>query len=391
MPTIHLSQEGGTAGAHKQYLICAEVTLDDERTHTGFGRDANLQIAQDKAISEAIERLAFRTLPDTQWATAAQMPSRIEPDALVRYLPEQYADPGFGIAPFQEDMPYHWVAMRDAIDDSVAYALADFVCSPAAFTREYRRRLVTQATSSGCASGPELDACIERAALELVERDAFMRHWFAQQPGRSIDYYTLPSDLRERTEHLMRLDMASGVQCLYLGHHPTWMVWVQHKTAHFTTVGSACGFDAEGTLRNAFAEAEALALGHIGDLTENAIKPVNVRTPADHRALYATPTYFQQAEGLLAAAGQPMAYSDAAAAFHGNAAALFRLLGMAGHRVYWTELAPPDGTPVINGRAIHTVRALAPGLIPISFGYRREPLGMDAWQQTAPGAIHPFA
>ena len=391
MPTIHLSQEGGSTGIHGQYLISAEVTLDDERTHTGFGRDTDLQIAQDKAISEAIERLAFRTLPDTQYATAVQMPSHIAPEALVRYLPEQYVIRGFDIAPFREDMPYHWIAMRDALDDSITYALADFVCSPAAFTSAYRSQLVTQATSSGCASGPDLHTCIERAVLELVERDAFMRHWFAQQPGRSVDHNTLPDTLLERVEHLRHLGAESGVQWLHLGHHPTWMVWVQHKAAHFTTVGSACGFDAEGALRNAFAEAEALALGHIDAPTKSDIEPVNVRTPADHRALYATPAYSRQADRLWAATGKRMTYSEAATAFHGDATALFRLLSTAGHRVCWTELAPPGGTPMIGDRAIHTVRALAPGLIPISFGYRREPLGMDTWQQTASGAIHPFA
>ncbi|CAJ0817789.1 YcaO-like family protein [Ralstonia flaminis] len=391
MPTIHLSQEGSTTGAHGQYLICAEVTLDDERTHTGFGRDADQQIAQDKAISEAIERLAFRTLPDTQWATAAQMPSRIEPDALVRYLPEQYADPSFCIAAFREDVPYHWVAMRDVMDNSITYALADFVCSPAAFTPTYLSQLVTHATSSGCASGPDLNTCIERAVLELVERDAFMRHWFAQQPGRSIDRNTLPDDLRERVEHLEHLGAASGVQCLHLGHHPTWMVWVQREAAHFTTVGSACSFDAEGALRNAFAEAEALALAHMDAPLDHAIEPANVRTPADHRTLYATPAYFRQADRLWADSGDSAPYAKAAATFRGDAATLFNRLGTAGHRPCWTELAPPGGTPVIGDRAIHTVRALAPGLIPISFGYRREPLGMDCWRQAVPGAIHPFA
>lgn len=391
MPTIHVYQQDGRTRAHGQYLICAEISLDDDRLHIGFGRDADLQTAQAKAISEAIERVAFRTQPETRWGTASQMPSKIEPDALVRYLPEQYANPGFGIVPFCHHTPYQWVAVHDVIDGGITYALADFVCSSAAFAPAYRNQLVTRATSSGCASGPALDACIERAVLELVERDAFMRHWFAQRPGRHLDHDTLPGDIQERIEYLKHLGAAAGVQYLHLGYHPTWMVWVQHENQHFTTVGSATGFDADDTLRIAFAEAEALALAHIDAPQENNIQPCDVRTPADHRMLYATPTHFRQADRLWTDVGESISYPDTIASFQRNAATLFSHLAAAGHRPYWTELTPPGGLPLIEGRSIHTVRALIPGLIPMSFGYCREALGMDNWRQVAPGMVHPFA
>ena len=49
-----------------------------------------------------------------------------------------------------------------------------------------------------------------------------------------------------------------------------------------------------------------------------------------------------------------------------------------GHPVYWVDLSGPEAAFLVEGMQLQTVRALAPGLIPIAFGYGRQPLGIAA-------------
>jgi len=56
----------------------------------------------------------------------------------------------------------------------------------------------------------------------------------------------------------------------------------------------------------------------------------------------------------------------------------------------------PEGAALDQGRVpLHVVRAIVPGMIPISFGYGREPLGLPAVRALRRGAAgipfpHPF-
>jgi len=391
MPEILLYQESAVLTDTVLHLVRAEVTLDTGRTHTGFGRDSDLELAQRKAISEAIERISYRTLPATRWSEATALPSYIGPGDLVGYLPEQYANPAFGMTPFSEDEPRHWVMMHSAVDSRTTFALADFVCGPSAFDEPYRRKLVTHATTSGCASGDDLTTCIERATLELVERDAFMLHWFAQVPGISVTPATLPEAIRDRLAHLASRGATAGVQLLALGRHPTWFIWIQHEALHFTTIGTATGFDGATALMTAMAEAETLALARLDGVPPVDIDPVQVRTPADHAALYATQSYFRQADAICRRSAEEIGYPAARASFISDWGTLRSQLAAAGHPVYWTELCPPGGAPTVGSAAIHTARALAPGLIPMSFGHGRQPAGMDQCGRTGLDLTHPFA
>lgn len=375
------------AGFH---LFSACIEWADAAPTQGWGRDADAGMARLKAVAEAVERAAYQRLPASAFeARAIDLDAFIAPTELVRYAPWQYAEAGFPLRPFRPEEARHWVPGLAQADGSPAAVPADCVCNPRAFEPCYRQRLLTYATTSGCASGRTVEDALVRAVLELVERDAFLRHWFAQAPGQAVIAASLPAWAHARLRRLQHAGCLAGVQCLTAGAQPTWLAWAQHDQAHFTCVGAACGLEPEPALTRALEELETTALARIEGVPAHAIEPAEVRSPADHAALYATRAYFRQADRLLLAPAA-VRFAQAAQAFTPDAHALFDKLRLAGHPVYCVDLSMPEAETLVEGHPIHTVRAIAPGLIPLSFGQALQPFGMvDALADGARN-IHPF-
>ncbi|MCJ0764499.1 YcaO-like family protein [Variovorax terrae] len=372
-------------------LVEAKIDWTSNVQSSGWGRDRDFETAKWKAINEAVERLCYTRLPRSIYSSATELERYVEPAMFVRYLPRQYAMPDFKFAPFDALEPRHWVCAKRVRSDATNHILADFVCSPRAFDATYRRRLTTNASTSGCASSGSIDVAIMHATLELIERDAFMRHWFSQTSGYHISIPTLPQQFRSRINRLHEAGCRAGVQWLYMGTHPTWLAWAQHPTLFFTSIGSASGLNGELALETALNELETMALVRLEGVPEQSIQPSEVRGPADHAAIYSTKNYFQKADALWYGEAPQRSFSDAAAAFETNSDALYQRLESAGHQLYWVDLTIPETRGILDGRTIYTVRVLSTHLIPMAFGYGRLPLGMDTWFRVNTPEIHPFA
>jgi ribosomal protein S12 methylthiotransferase accessory factor len=372
------------------HLVHARIEWTDGAPTEGWGRDADHRIAQLKAVAEAVERSAYLRLPASAFeATASELRAFIAPTDLVRYAPWQYAQAGFPFHPFRPDERRCWVQGVAQADGSPVAVAADCICNPRAFDAAYRRRLLTYATTSGCASGRSRDDALLRAVLELVERDAFMRHWFAQTPGLAVRAGSLPAWAEARLLRLRQDGCQAGVQCLTAGVHPTWLAWARHEQAHFTCVGAACGLEAEAALGCALQELETAALARIDGAPTQAIDATQVRSPADHAALYATRESFHTADRLLLARDS-VGFGDVAPGFAVDATGLYGKLRRAGHPVYCVDLSIADADTIFHG-PIRTVRAVAPGLIPMAFGVGLQPLGMIDVVADGAHDIHPFS
>lgn len=388
-PVLHLTRhEPGMPWPF--HLAAARIEWPCGQDSEGWGRDDDPALAQTKALAEAVERHAFTALPVGAFrARGADLPAAIHPDLLVRYAEAQYAAAEFPFVRYEASQERWWVPALDVHDGSTSFVLADFVCRPRAFDASYRQRLVTQASSSGCASGGHLEDAILRATLELVERDAFMRHWFAQLPGDTLAPASLPVWCAARLHELRSAGCAAGVQCLTLGVQPTFLAWAQHERLHFTCVGAAAGLDAEEALRSAVSEMETAAWRHTLAPAATAMSPEDVQLPVDHAALYATPEHFRRADAVLRAPAGTLRFADAALACAGSPSHLHETLRRRGHAVCWIDLSVPEARNALDGRPLHTVRTVAPGLVPIAFGQARQPLGM---LPVTPGGefLHPF-
>ncbi len=372
-------------------LVEARIDWGEGRSSQGWGRDPSFRVAVDKATCEAVERYAQRQLPASRWAAMHELSACIDPRTIVRHAPWQYRGDGAGPSPFDPGDLRCWLAASPVLGGDDAWVLADCVCNPRAFDASYRRRLLTHATSSGCASAFELDDAILRAALELIERDAMMRHWFAQTGGLHVDPDTLASGIRVRLRRLLEAGCDAGIQCLTLGVHPTWLVWARHDGLRFTSVGSASGLDAAESLETAMRELETQALARLEGVPPVVIDAEAVTSAADHAAIYATERHYRRADALWAIAGPRAAFDTLVQRFALDAQALYRRAAAAGHPLCWVDLSVPQARGALAGRTVHTVRALAPELIPLCFGRAHAPLGMDRWRRVDPGALHPFS
>ncbi|SFQ11362.1 YcaO-like family protein [Variovorax sp. 770b2] len=389
MPHLDITCNDALGGASFR-LVEASIHWDDQNRSTGWGRDADLGTATWKAIGEAIERHCFVTLPEVVHARADELPGYLHADQLIRYLPEQVDSAVSGLAPFSPSQHRLWTLARPALGGEALHVLADFVCSPRAFAVGYRAQLVVHASTSGCASADALEVAVLRATLELIERDAFMRHWFSQSPGHRIDPRTLPQEARTRLDAMAQAGCEVGLQWLHMGTHPTWLAWAQHAERHFTCIGSATALSGIAALDAALNELETTALARASGVPLQAMAPQDVATPADHAALYATEQYFRRADAVLHATAAPLPFDEALAAFEASPHVLYTRLAQRGHTPYWVDLSAEEARDAIDGKTIYTVRAVAPGLIPMVFGHGRLPLGMDEWRRTGRFDLHPF-
>jgi ribosomal protein S12 methylthiotransferase accessory factor len=372
------------------HLAKAEILWENDLQSVGWGRDGDRERAQWKAIGEAIERYCYAQPLDFVYARAAQLPDYLNPECFVRYTSAQFKNAGFPFKRFDPASWRYWALAQSVLSGKKTLAAADLVCDPSVFDPGYRARLLTSATTSGCAAAEGLNLAILRATLELIERDAFMRHWFAQRPGHCIDPSSLPPAIRTRLEALADLGCDVGLQWLGMGSHPTWLAWARHAERHFTSVGTACGLEAEQSLETALNELETQARARALNPPSEPMLACEVRTPADHAALYASLGHFGGADALWRPAGSARRFDEAAAAFETTACALYEKLGRSGSAPYWIDLSRPEASSVL-GRVIHVVRVLAPNLIPMAFGFGRQPLGMDIWRVTSANALHPFS
>jgi ribosomal protein S12 methylthiotransferase accessory factor len=376
-------------------LVEARIDWGDGRCSQGWGRDPSFQVAVDKATCEAVERFAYRHLPAARWAAMHELASCIDPRTIIRHAPWQYRGAGDGTgawpSPFDPDEVRCWLAASSVLGGDDAWVLADCVCNPRAFDASYRRRLLTHATTSGCASAFDIGDAILRAALELIERDAMMRHWFAQAGGHHIVPNTLPSGIRVRLRRLHEAGCDAGIQCLTMGVHPAWLVWARHDGLRFTSVGSASGLDAVESLDTAMREMETQALARLDGVPPVDVRAEDVTTAADHAAIYATEHYYRRADALWEIAGPTAAFDTLVQRFAIDAQALYGRAAAAGHPLSWVDLGVPQARGALAGRTVHTVRALAPELIPLCFGRAQAPLGMDRWHRGDPTALHPFS
>jgi ribosomal protein S12 methylthiotransferase accessory factor len=386
---MYISWEDALPGA-SFLLACAHLVWGDGSESTGWGRSASPEIARRKAIGEAVERAAYTRLPQGAFLGRRKNDDRmIHPDRLIRYAAHQYARPDFPFRPFEEGQSSWWVPARSAVDGGEYWVVADCICNPRAFDAEYRRRLLTHATTSGCASGGSWKEALARATLELIERDAFMRHWMTQTPGEAVDSDSLPAWAKERRARLVEQGCKVAAQCLTLGVHPVWLVTGQHRALGFTTIGTACGLEADGALQAAWDEMETIVLTRLAGVPAVAMAAERVVSPADHGALYATRHHFMSADAVVWGLGAHR-YNDLAQRFEAGIEQVHCEMQANGHPVYAINLSLEEADTILDGEPVHTLRAIAPGMVPLAFGYGLLPLGMGMPFVPEGLGIHPL-
>jgi ribosomal protein S12 methylthiotransferase accessory factor len=373
------------------HLASARVrTEGDERPHT-WGRDADPWLAYVKAAAEAVEREGFRAPRELRVATIAQLPDAVDPGTIVRYSQAQYARPGFPFAPFDPARAYCWTRGTELASGRGVHVLAELVFSRASIEAlgHAAGPPCTQVTSSGCAAGRTREDAAHRALLEVVERDAFMRHWLCQRPGRLLARSALGAPVQARIAALEVVGCRVAVQQLASPWAHVALVSAQHEALHFTTMGTAAKESFDASLLGALEETEARVYAWLHGHEAHVARPADVATPEHHFELYGSRRHFHRADAVLfpdAQASGELPPAFAASDLEG----LCQRMVAGGLRPVVVDITPPHASIDQGRSALVAVKALVPGLLPMSFGHGREPLGMVPRVPAAARFPHPF-
>lgn len=376
------------------HLARARVrTAEEERPYT-WGRDTDARLACLKAVAEAIEREGFREPRGIVEAPLTDLPGALDPRAVVRYDARQYADQRF---PYQRFDPAHrhaWAAGIDLRDGAPVRVLAELVFARASLAAAGHAtdRPYTQVTSSGCAAGADADDAARRALLEVIERDAFMRHWLAQRPGRIVPLARIPKPVAVRLAAVGAAGCRVAVQRLDSPWAHVCMVSAQHEGLHFTTMGTAAAGDFATAMAGALDELEARVYAWLHGHAPAIVRPQDVATTEHHFELYGLKRHFRRADRVLFPAADdapPLGRLPARLRIDSTGALVARL-GAHGLRPIAVDITPARNGVDQGRRRLTVVKALVPGLLPMSFGHGREPRGMLEHVHPASTFPHPF-
>lgn len=355
-----------------------------------WGRSEDPEQALRKALGEYAERRALRQAAATVDAALSEMPHALLPEVFVRYSRRQCTDKALAIKRFDATQSHRWTKGRELTTNAEVWLPADCVYGRRALDSRPDEPVHARMTSSGCASHEDLACAIERAACEVIERDAFARHWLKQRACTRVDQRTLPRPLQKRIQALR----ASGCETFVLltseGLGPSILVIVRNAQRGFACLGGASGTSAENTIEAAFIEAEFAAIARNAFRGRTPSLPSKrVSTPQQHSDLYATRRHFRRADVLIGPEESAIPWGSIA--WPGS----WRTRLQRGADIlpaYWVDLTGDDPPCQLDGVPIRTVRVLIPGCIPLAFGYGALPEAMVSHRITAAARFpHPFA
>lgn len=372
------------------FLARCRVEANDTLQSETWGRAQDPWIAYVKSAVESIERLGFRSPRNIRQGKLSDWDAVLDPRSLTKYSEVQYRDASFPLKPFSERAVCGWTPGRSLQTGKTTMVLAEQVFAASVLRRVSPSALAKydECNSSGCGAHLDERRALNAALLELIERDAFMRSWLLQQAGIAIRLDSLPSAQRRRVRALEKLGCRLTVQRLPSRWAPVAVAYAQHEALHFSVVGAAARIDLEGAIEGALDELETLAYVRFHDQQVPAMTPEAVRTPAHHTSLYALRRYFRRVDPLMRSR-QSGTFSRLASEDTDNDDIPQRLLD-AGWDIVTADIAPLNSA-IDQGRTpIVVLRALVPGLIPMSFGYNREPLGLLKTFDRRGRFPHPF-
>jgi len=408
-------------------FACAEAPLADGRpVASGYGRSPDFEAAQQVAILECLERIAGYMPVEGPAAVAS--PAELGPDA-VPLSSLGLPDPRWNDHPASRLRPYHpdeitaWVWAVDLIADRrilvpqhVAYWGVTDAPGNARFIYE---------SSNGCAIGSCLEEALFHGALEVVERDAFLLHWYARRPPvqlevqsvrdeTSLDYLAIIED-EGFSVRLLDITTALGVPVV-------WALALDARPGREIASLSAAAAHPilERAVRGALAEVSAMCVlrrraappdrAYLADMLRD---PAQVKTLEDHVALYTLPESLDRLRWAIHTPGPPVALAQRPGLWPSSGTpdcyggdmrdmteieVSTRLLLGAMTRHGMRPLAVRLTTSREADLGLETVKVLAPGALPMTFGhvhhrtrgFPRLDQARQATGQVGPVDPHPF-
>lgn len=386
-------------GEHGSFAFAAgPLRLGQEEFHVG-GRSSDPRLAVLKTEAEAWERRGWGQLGACTEARYDAFTDAIDPRRIVAYGRHQYAWPQFPLTPFDPGANYLWCRGVDVAAGRDVWLLAECVHALAALPPEHRAKAYTNTSTSGVAAWTDAEGALCRAALELVERDAFLRAWLEHRPRPLIVAESLPAAARQRVAALAAAGHRVAIAQVGDELVPVYAVFLQATDRAFTAITAAADFNPEQALAKALDEAE----GRAASATTASAPPLasarHVESPQDIQRLYQSRRFFRRSD-FFAAGPSCERFGDAQPRFCSRWDELQGRFARRGLQLIAVDLTPA-GAAVAQGRVpLHVVRAVLPGLLPIWFQHGLHPAAMPAFaaarragRARRPAAslfVHPF-
>jgi ribosomal protein S12 methylthiotransferase accessory factor len=365
-------------------LAAAEEVLGSRiaSARSGAGAGSSIEQAAGAAIGEAIERYSASFVPLERLvvATAAELgPRAADPAGFGLFAAAQYARPGFAYEPFTRETRVPWVAGLDLVTGEQVWVPAELVFLQNVGPAERER--IGYATSNGLACAPTRADALERALLELLERDAFMVTWWRRLSPPRLDW----SEDQWLAQADRRYFRSTGLEYTALDLSPAHdlpivaaVVRGANGSGAALGVGAAAAPRVEDAWWRALAEAFA---------SRSACRKLRLLDPDriyasdgsdvvsfdDHIRFYGEDEAAELAAFLWSSA-ETRSAGDIPALSEDAAVRLEQIvarIGRAGSAAFAVDVTSPD----VAAAGLHVIRALAPGLCPLDAAHTARFLG----------------
>jgi hypothetical protein len=321
---------------------------------------------QARAFGEALERYALGLVPTSRLRLAAARELDgpcLDPSAYLEYARAQCARQS--LERFSPVEPIWWVQGTDVVDqETLMWIPAALVFAPFPQIPPWTNAGVQN--SSGAAFHPTNAQAIASAWLELVERDAFIRAWRLPASVCAVPERDLPTAAAAAIGWIRQLDDANRVAAGVLASTTGVPVWAVFASG--PAIGICIGA-AAGDFEAAVVKAACECLCQAAFRPPAVESPHDVRGPDGHAGFYCFGDRFRSADrlfdALVPAPRPPQSLNQPAAP-----------------RGYVVELETPAP---FRG---HAVKAIDPGLIPMTFGFDAEPLARLLRVQSPLAGVH---
>lgn len=361
-----------TGNSYIRYICASSArnqTLSDSSTKLQFtyaGGETELE-AVGKSCAEAMERF-FSQRPVTGVLTSeselAEKGEKILPlRDFVHLLPQQRDFLKIPDIDYRQET-LEWAQVQD-MEGSTSFVPA-FLCHYG----EYKSALETlhffASTSNGCAAHTTAPDAVLTGARECVERDAVMIWWYNRLSPPSFAEESLPENIRRFLKEPDARNYEIAVLDLTLDTLPVAMIVARNRENKwpYFLCGAGCGLSYSAALKSAFSEFyAAFTSKHLQEKV--LMKPIDVQFTLDHGVYYLDPSHGNVLDFLF---NGPQTGGGWKETYHDDLwASLQEKIGP----VYVCALQECAITPE---RKLCVTKTIVPGLVPIAFGYMRDPL-----------------
>lgn len=365
-----------------RFAIAKYTPFGEDGEEWAGGTDGDPLLAEFKAIMEALERWASGVVPQQELVKSSMQalgPRALDPRGVVAYAGWQYRRDDFPCVPFSSQREYFWKEVSVFPGESKRFLPVECLYYPIAGS--LAPTPYTFANSSGIAAGFSFEGALVGGIYEAIERDAFMAAWLNRVSMPRMRNSTLPEGERARVARFAQLGYDFHVVNLTLDLAPVVLAIAVHHTKRPALVlGAASNLDLQAATAKAISEVERQLHWELRDQERGRIitDEKEVRGVADHMALYASRENLLKAEFLWQGPEVPYPGNAPIEKKH-ELEVLLEAFKSRGVQFVAADLTPPS----LKEHGVWVARSIPLGLIPISFGYGMEPMGVPRIQKVA--------